>query len=82
MKTKQLAYILIKIFGLTIFVSGVMNIAGGILNLIQVRSAGGYMTLTGALMTPTHGIISLAIGFILIAKSRHIADYLFKDDDE
>ena len=82
MKSKQLAYVLIKILGLSIFVGGIEVIAGGLLNLFQFRSPGSYITITGALMMPAQGIISMAIGFILIIRSRHIADYLFKDDDE
>jgi len=82
MKTKQLAYILIKVFGLTIFVAGIETIAGGLFNLFQFRSGGNYMTPTSALMMPGRGIITLIIGFFLIVRSRHIADYLFKNDDE
>jgi hypothetical protein len=81
MKPKQLAYVLIKVFGLSLFVTGILGIAGGLLNLFQFRSGGG-ITPVGALMMPAHGIISMVIGFFLIVRSRHLADYLFKDDDE
>jgi len=82
MKSKQLAYVLIKILGLSIFVGGITIIAGGLLNLFQYRNPGTSISISGALMMPAHGIISLAIGFFLIVRSRHLADYLFKDDDE
>jgi len=31
---------------------------------------------------PAHGVITIAIGFILIVSSRQITEYLFKDEVE
>jgi len=83
MKTKQLAYVLTKIFGLSIFVNGILSIASGIITLLIFRSNGGsYMPISSALTMPAHGVITIAIGFILIVSSRQITEYLFKDEVE
>ena len=40
------------------------------------------MPISSALTMPAHGVITIAIGFILIVSSRQITEYLFKDEVE
>lgn len=82
MKTKQLANILIKILGLSVIVHGIPSILTGLLTVLQAGgvgfgSRGGYFWLY-----PLSSVVLLAVGIYLILKSRDVAAFLFKDDDE
>ncbi|MGA3269348.1 MAG: hypothetical protein ABSE16_21355 [Verrucomicrobiota bacterium] len=84
MKTKQLANVLIKILGLSQFIYAILAIVSGLLQsppLMQGMQWQG--TQWRIMLIPfAHGIVQLAIGFYLIAKSQSLTNYLFKDDDE
>ena len=80
MKSKQLANVLIKILGLSVLVHGIPSIISGLLSMLQVRgmgSQGSYFWLY-----PLSPVIVVAIGIYFIAKSRDVAAFLFKDEDE
>lgn len=80
MKTKQLANILIKILGLSVLVHGIPSIITGLFSAFQIRGAssqGGYYWLY-----PLSSVVLVAIGIYLIVKSRDVAAFLFKDEDE
>ena len=79
MKTKQLANVLIKIFGLSLFITGILAFVGGLLELPQISRG---MPWQATLSVFGHGIVQLAIGIYLMAKSKDITGFLFKDDDE
>ena len=77
MKTKQLANVLIKILGLSECVQSVIYIFGMIINTIENHFAASFpwvIFLTGA--------IHAAIGIFFIVKSRDVAGFLFKNEDE
>jgi uncharacterized membrane protein len=80
MKTKQLANILIKILGLSVIIHGLPSITTGVLTLFQTMgrsSQGGYYWLY-----PFSYVILVVIGICLVVKSREVAAFLFKDEDE
>jgi hypothetical protein len=79
MKTKQLANVLIKILGLSVLVHAFPTIVSGFLPVIHVSSLsqGGYFWLY-----PLSSVIVVVIGLYLIVKSRDVAAFLFKDEDE
>jgi hypothetical protein len=80
MKTKQLANVLIKILGLSVIVHPIPTIITGLLQMTQVRgmgSQGAYFWLY-----PFSYVILIAIGIYLVVKSRDVAAFLFKDEDE
>ena len=78
MKTKQLANVLIKILGLSVVVHGIPSIFSGLFTILQVPrgSSGNYW------YYPVASVITLGVGIYLIIKSRDVAEYLFKGDDE
>ena len=81
MKTKQLANVLIKILGLSVLVHGIPSIITGLLTLVRasgVGSRGDYFFW----VYPLSSVVLVAIGICLIVKSREVAEYLFKGDDE
>jgi len=81
MKTKQLANILIKILGLSVIVHGIPSIITGFLPMLQAigrsSSSGGFYWLY-----PFSSVILVVIGIYLVVKSRDVAAFLFKDEDE
>ena len=77
MKSKQLANILIKILGLSVLIQSVNLIISGIPLIIYARD-GRNLVMSNML----HGPILLLIGIFLIIKSRKLAEFLFKNEDE
>ena len=67
MKSKQLANVLIKILGLSILVHDIP----GVFTVL-------YSNLPNFLLLA----VSVALGIFLIVKSRAIAEFLFKNEDE
>ena len=83
MKTKQLANVLIKILGLAVIVQGIPSILAGLASMLQFGglgfgSRGEYNYFLHLLPT----LIMVASGIYLIVKSRDVAAFLFKDEDE
>jgi uncharacterized membrane protein len=79
MKTKQLANVLIKILGLSVLVHSIPAIITGLFNMVRARgvgSPGDYW------FYPVSSVILTAIGIYLIVKSRDVAEFLFKNEDE
>jgi uncharacterized membrane protein len=79
MKSKQLANVLIKILGLSLFIYAILSIVAGLLELGHLRQGMQWQFMLSPI---EHGIVQLAIGIYLMAKSRSLTGYLFKDDDE
>jgi hypothetical protein len=67
MKSKQLANVLIKILGLSILVESIPAVVTGLF-----RSGTIFVSL----------LVSVALGICLILKSRDVAGFLFKDEEE
>jgi len=79
MKSKQLANILIKILGLSVVIHGIPAIITGLFNMVRARgggSPGDYW------FYPASSVILLALGIYLIIKSRCVAEWLFKNEEE
>jgi len=83
MKSKQLANVLIKILGLSVLVHGIPSILNGLFSLLQFRGAGSQMSrMDFYWLYPLSSVVTVAIGVYLIVKSRDVAEYLFKGDEE
>ncbi len=79
MKSKQLANVLIKILGLSVLVHGIPATITGLFYIVRARgvgSPGDYW------IYPVSSVVLVAIGIYLIVKSRDVAEYLFKGDEE
>jgi hypothetical protein len=79
MKPKQLANVLIKILGLSEIVRYLAQVTAV---LIQMLEAGGRFGGSGYASLWANLVIELTIGIVLIAKSRAIAELLFRTEDE
>jgi hypothetical protein len=92
MKSKQLANVLIKIVGISVFLHAIPSflygffygLFGGILGFFSStpRSGASSYSLAYPLASGSAGLISIIIAFFVIVKSRQIAEFLFKDEDE
>jgi len=92
MKSKQLADVLIKILGLSLCVHSIpasLEIAiSGIQLLIQAMHNGSEYTVnrfpyfTSPAIYWISAVVEVAIGIYLIVRSRKIAEFLFKNEDE
>jgi hypothetical protein len=83
MKTKQLANILIKILGVYFFIGGIPSVISGLLMvLLGLFSSGPAKYASFQWTYSIGGIIQLLVGIFIIAKSRKIAEFLCKGDDE
>ena len=85
MKSKQLANVLIKIIGLYICLCAIPNLIAGI--LVGLSSLGWSKTdTTGIVMRMVSYSIGYAVqavvGIFIIAKSRKVAEFFFKNEDE
>ena len=83
MKTKQLANLLIKILGLSVVVHAIPIIVASLLSMLDsagllLGSQGVYAHLLHLLPT----LILMGIGIYLIIKSRDVAAFLFKNEEE
>jgi hypothetical protein len=80
MKSKQLANVLIKILGLSLCAQSVIPIVNGIMVVFANKLSynGNLMWWSGLTYAP----ILVAIGIFLIVKSRAVAEFLFKGEDE
>ena len=83
MKTKQLANVLIKILGLSVLVQGIPIILAGLLSMLEFAAVGfGSQGVYGYLSHLLPTLLMVAVGIYLIVKSRDVAAFLFKDEDE
>jgi hypothetical protein len=82
MKTKQLANILIKILGLSVLVHGIPSILSGLLPMFQAIGSHGNYVSNSFWLYPLSSVVSAAIGIYLVVKSRDVAAFLFRDEDE
>ena len=82
MKTKQLANILIKILGLDVLVHGIPSIISGLLPVFQAMSSPGNVYWNHYWIYPLSAAVSVVIGIYLVIKSRDVAAFLFKNEDE
>jgi hypothetical protein len=92
MKSKQLANVLIKIVGVSVllhalpsFLSGLFyGLLGPVLGFSSstTRSGAPSYSLAYPLASGLAGLVSIVIAVFVIIKSRQIADFLFKNEDE
>jgi hypothetical protein len=79
MKSKQLANVLIKILGLFVIVHGVPAAITASISMLRMRGVASqqvYWTY------PFSSVLLVVFGIALILKSRDIAAFLFKEEDE
>ena len=82
MKTKQLANILIKILGLSVLVHSISSIISELLPFLQIMGANGNLHSNYYWLYPLSSVVSAIIGIYLLVKSRDVAAFLFKVEDE
>jgi hypothetical protein len=92
MKSKQLANVLIKIVGISVFLHAIPSVCSGFfIGLFgaifgfpssATRSGASSYSLTYPLAYGLAGVVAVVVAILVIVKSRKIADYLFKDEDE
>ena len=78
MKTKQLANVLIKILGLSVCVHAVPSLIDVLLHFIRARVGSS----PGEFWFPVSSVVWAALGLYLIVKSRDVAEFLFKSENE
>jgi len=80
MKSKQLANVLIKILGLSVFVHSIPSIIGALASYVQrsgeIHGPHDYW------LYPVSSVVLVALGVYLIVKSRDVAEFLFKNEEE
>jgi succinate dehydrogenase hydrophobic anchor subunit len=76
MKSKQLANVLIKLLGLSLCAQSVMHFLSGLWNIFTDtrRPIISFNFLSGAVL--------VAIGIFLVIKSRDVAGFLFKNEED
>ena len=85
MKSKQLADVLIKILGLSMFVHLVANstlLIGSIASLIRITRLINQTDLSSSIGYGTSALLQIFLAFLLITKSKSIAGFLFKNEEE
>lgn len=83
MKTKQLANVLIKILGLSVLVQGIPSILITLFSMLEAGGVGfGLRANYGYWLHLLPTLIMVVIGIYLIVRSRDVATFLFKDEDE
>ena len=82
MKTKRLANILIKILGLSALVHGIPSFVSGLLPMLQHIGSQDHVYWNYYWIYPLSSVVSVSIGIYLVVKSRDVAAFLFKDEDE
>jgi hypothetical protein len=79
MKSKQLANVLIKILGLSVVVHSIPAILPGLYNMARSSRIGSPLDFW---LYPVSSVVLAALGICLIVKSRVVAEFLFKNEDE
>ncbi len=87
MKSKQLANVLIKILGLSVCIHGIPNFVTGFVRgfLSELASSGATRMSTGSSASSAYvigALVELALGIVLIVKSKALAELLLKREDE
>jgi hypothetical protein len=79
MKTKQLAYVLTKILGLSVVVHGIPSLVSGILNMTRTSGFGPQRDVWFFVVAP---LVIMVIGIYLMVKSHDVVEVLFKGEEE
>ncbi|MGC9944277.1 MAG: hypothetical protein ABSE48_20815 [Verrucomicrobiota bacterium] len=85
MKSKQLANVLIKVLGLYICLCAIPEIIGGILTEFTLRGLSKPDAAQIVMRTVSFALgfaMQAVVGIIIIIKSRKIAEFWFKNEDE
>ena len=87
MKSKQLANVLIKILGLSICLHGVPSFVAGFVQgfLSGMAHSGGAGPASGPSSSSAYiigALVELALGIILIMKSKALSEILLKGEDD
>jgi hypothetical protein len=79
MKTKQLANVLIKILGLSLLIQNINNVILVLISVLQARRIGSPSPFWAY---PLLVMVVPVIGICLMVKSREVAEFLFKNEEE
>ena len=82
MKSKQLANVLIKIIGLYICLLAIPSVLSGILAIFTTHMGGTSERLNGVISYSIGAAVQIVVGAILMIKSRELAEFWFKNEDE
>jgi hypothetical protein len=87
MKSKQLANVLVKVLGLSVCLHGVPSFVTGFVRgfLSGISPSAGATTAAAAGSSSTYmigALVELALGVVLIWKSKAISEFLLRGDDE
>lgn len=82
MKSKQLANVLIKMLGLSIFVYAIPNFAEGFFVMISGKPSADFVTFLGISITALVAIVQVIFGIVIIANSQKIANWMFKNEED
>jgi hypothetical protein len=83
MKSKQLANVLIKMIGLYVCLCSIPGFVSGILLIFSSAMGVGWSEKLFSMASYAIGdVMQAVVGVFLIVKSRKIAEFWFKGDDE
>jgi hypothetical protein len=82
MKSKQLANVLIKIIGLYVCLCAIPGLATGVLAAFAFHMGGTSDRLSSAFSYSIGDTVQAVVGIFLIIKSRKLAEFWFKNEDE
>jgi hypothetical protein len=85
MKSKQLANVLIKVIGLYVCLSSIPGCVSGVLIALTQLGSPKSDTADMAMRMVAYSVgdvVQVVVGVILIIKSRELAEFWFKGDDE
>jgi hypothetical protein len=84
MKSKQLSNVLIKIIGLYVCLCAIPQLFIGIAapTLIALGTTKWDDVMTEELSRAIGAVVQLVVGIVLVVKSRKLAEFWFKNDEE
>ena len=82
MKSKQLANVLIRILGLSMFINYIPSLFSALIPLLQSNGVANINRGDYFWLYPLTVVVSIAIGIYLIVKSKEVTAFLFKDETD
>jgi hypothetical protein len=82
MKSKQLANVLIKIIGLYVCLCAIPGLVSGVFAIFAFHMGGTNEIWFSRFSYSIGDAIQVAVGIFLIVKSRKLAEFWFKNEDE
>jgi ABC-type nickel/cobalt efflux system permease component RcnA len=82
MKSKQLANVLIKIIGLYVCLCAIPGLVSGVLAIFAFHLGGTSERWFSVFSYSIGDAVQVVVGIFLIIKSRKLAEFWFKNEDE